>query len=30
MLNQVQVLGQVYYTWDDVKNPNRNLAVFES
>jgi chitin synthase len=22
--------GQVYYTWDDVKNPNRNLAVFES
>lgn len=22
--------GQVYYTWDDVRNPNRNLAVFES
>jgi chitin synthase len=22
--------GQVYYTWDDVKNPSRNLAVFES
>jgi len=22
--------GQVYYTWDDVHNPDRNLAVFES
>lgn len=22
--------GQVYYTWDDVRNSNRNLAVFES
>lgn len=22
--------GQVYYSWDDVKNPQRNLAVFES
>ena len=22
--------GQVYYTWDDVKNPARNLAVYES
>lgn len=22
--------GQVYYTWDDVKAGNRNLAVFES
>lgn len=22
--------GQVYYTWDDVANPSRNLAVFES
>ncbi|KAF8956068.1 chitin synthase [Flammula alnicola] len=29
-LEQVQVLGQVYYTWDDVKNPSRNLAVYES
>ncbi|KDR85492.1 hypothetical protein GALMADRAFT_132186 [Galerina marginata CBS 339.88] len=29
-LKQVQVLGQVYYTWDDVKNKNRNLAVYES
>jgi len=30
MLNQVQLLGPVYYTWEDVMNPNRNLAVFES
>ena len=22
--------GQVYYTWDDVKDPSRNLAIFES
>lgn len=22
--------GQVYFTWDDVSNPKRNLAVFES
>ncbi|EJC98606.1 glycosyltransferase family 2 protein [Fomitiporia mediterranea MF3/22] len=22
--------GQVYYTWDDVKNPSRNLAVYQS
>jgi chitin synthase len=22
--------GQVYYTWDDVKSPSRNLAVYES
>ena len=22
--------GQVYYTWDDVRDSNRNLAVFES
>jgi chitin synthase len=22
--------GQIYYTWDDVGNPGRNLAVFES
>lgn len=29
LLNQLQVLGQVYYTWDDVKNSQRNLAVFE-
>jgi chitin synthase len=21
--------GQVYYTWDDVKNPSRNLAIYE-
>ncbi|KAF6754184.1 chitin synthase [Ephemerocybe angulata] len=24
------LMGQVYYTWDDVKNPQRNLAVMES
>ncbi|KAF9446274.1 glycosyltransferase family 2 protein [Macrolepiota fuliginosa MF-IS2] len=29
-LSQMRPDGQVYYTWDDVKNPNRNLAVFES
>lgn len=29
-LEGVQVLGQVYYTWDDVKNSGRNLAVYES
>ncbi len=27
---QLRPSGQVYYTWDDVKHPNRNLAVFES
>lgn len=26
----LSVMGQVYYTWEDVKNPNRNLAVLES
>lgn len=30
LFSQLQASGQVYYTWDDVKNPNRNLAVFES
>ncbi|KAM6498841.1 glycosyltransferase family 2 protein [Amanita muscaria] len=30
MLRAMQPLGQVYYTWDDVRNPQRNLAVFES
>jgi len=30
LLEKVQVLGQVYYTWDDVKNSNRNLAVYGS
>ncbi|PPQ75362.1 hypothetical protein CVT24_013149 [Panaeolus cyanescens] len=30
LLQQVPVLGQVYYTWDDVKSPQRNLAVLES
>jgi chitin synthase len=30
LLRTIQVLGQVYYTWDDVKNPARNLAVYQS
>jgi len=30
MLQNLKVLGQVYYTWEDVKNEQRNLAVFES
>ena len=30
LLAKLKPEGQVYYTWDDVKNPNRNLAVFES
>lgn len=29
-LAQLHPQGQVYYTWDDVKAKNRNLAVFES
>jgi hypothetical protein len=29
ILKTVQILGQVYYTWDDVKNPSRNLAVYQ-
>lgn len=29
-LAQMHPQGQVYYTWNDVKNPSRNLAVFES
>ena len=29
-LTSVQILGQVYYTWDDLKNPSRNLAVYQS
>ncbi|KAJ3504799.1 hypothetical protein NLJ89_g7748 [Agrocybe chaxingu] len=29
-LETVQILGQVYYTWDDVKSSSRNLAVYES
>lgn len=29
-LERVQVLGQVYYTWDDVRNSSRNLAVYET
>jgi chitin synthase len=30
LLSQIWPQGQVYYTWDDVKNPARNLAVYES
>lgn len=29
-LASMESQGQVYYTWDDVRNSNRNLAVFES
>lgn len=29
LLAQMQPQGQVYFTWDDVQNPKRNLAVFE-
>ncbi|KAI0274964.1 glycosyltransferase family 2 protein [Gloeopeniophorella convolvens] len=29
-LSRLHPMGQVYYSWDDVKNPSRNLAVFES
>ncbi|KAJ6561861.1 chitin synthase-domain-containing protein [Mycena capillaripes] len=29
-LNTMKPQGQVYFTWDDVRNPSRNLAVFES
>src|SRR5690606_25296661 len=30
MLSGMKRLGQVYYTWEDVKNTRRNLAVYES
>jgi chitin synthase len=30
MLAAMKPAGQVYYTWDDIRDPNRNLAVFES
>jgi chitin synthase len=30
MLQDKAPNGQVFFTWDDVKNPRRNLAVFES
>lgn len=29
-LGSMSPQGQVYYTWNDVHDPNRNLAVFES
>jgi chitin synthase len=28
-LASIQPKGEVYYTWDDVKSANRNLAVYE-
>ncbi|KAI0756168.1 chitin synthase-domain-containing protein [Daedaleopsis nitida] len=30
MLASMQPQGQVYYTWDNIRNSSRNLAVFES
>ncbi|TFK24293.1 chitin synthase [Coprinopsis marcescibilis] len=30
MLSSVKMLGQVYFNWEDVKDPRRNLAVYES
>lgn len=30
LFNSMRPMGQVYYTWDDVHNSNRNLAVYES
>ena len=30
MLAALEPKGQVYYNWDDVTDPKRNLAVFES
>jgi len=29
-LAKITPMGQVYYSWDDLKNPKRNLAVYES
>ncbi|KAH9050558.1 glycosyltransferase family 2 protein [Lactarius hengduanensis] len=29
-LAKLSPMGQVYYSWNDVKNSNRNLAVYES
>jgi chitin synthase len=29
-LGSMHPMGQVYYTWDDVRDSTRNLAVFES
>ncbi|MBW0500256.1 hypothetical protein O181_039971 [Austropuccinia psidii MF-1] len=28
--SKLQSLGQVYYTWNDIKNSSRNLAVYDS
>ena len=30
MLAAMKPECQVYYTWDDFRDPNRNSAVFES
>ncbi|KAG6885142.1 hypothetical protein C0993_005505 [Termitomyces sp. T159_Od127] len=30
LFNSMKPMGQVYYTWDDVHNTKRNLAVYES
>lgn len=30
LLNSMVPQGQVYYTWEDVRNSSRNLAVYES
>jgi chitin synthase len=30
LFSAMKPLGQVFYTWDDVLNDNRNLAVYES
>lgn len=30
LFKQQKRQGEVYFTWSDVKNPNRNLAVFRS
>jgi chitin synthase len=29
-LSAMKPQGQVYFTWSDVRNTSRNLAVFES
>lgn len=29
-LSKEKAAGQVFYEWEDIKNPNRNLAVYQS
>jgi chitin synthase len=29
-LAKMSPMGQVYYSWEDIKNPDRNLAVYEA